>query len=142
MAEKKTSKYIRTGVTSEAKHPEITGPILSLKSDEGFGGLNFSVAWEPITEPFQMLSDHHKHDFDQFLCFFGGDPRNALDLHGEVELTLSEDGVNTETHTFTEATTVFVPKGLYHAPLNFKRVDQPMVFINMYFAAEYKRDEG
>jgi len=139
MVDRKTSKYIRTGITSPSNHPELTSPILSLKSDKDYGNLNFSIAWEPITQPFQMLSENHKHDFDQFLCFFGGDPRNALDLHGEVELTLSEDGRTMEKHTFTKATTVFVPKGLYHAPLNFKRVDQPMVFINIYFAAEYKR---
>jgi hypothetical protein len=139
MAEKKTSKYIRTGVTSPSNHPEVSSPILSLRSDEGFGNLQFSMALEPITQPFQMLSDSHKHDFDQFLCFIGGDPRNALDLGGEVELTLSEDGKEMEKHVFTTATTVYIPKGLYHAPLNFKRVDKPMTFINMYFSSEYKR---
>jgi hypothetical protein len=139
MAETKTGKYIRTGVTTQSHHPEITSPILSLRSDEGYGNLKFSVAWEPITQPFLMLSESHQHDFDQFLSFIGGDPRNTLDLGGEVELTLSEDGKEFEKHTITTASTVYVPKGLYHAPLNFKRVDKPFLFINIYFSSEYKR---
>jgi len=139
MAETKTGKYIRTGVTVPSNHPEVASPILSLRSDEGYGNLKFSMAWEPITQPFMMLPDSHQHDFDQFLCFLGGDPRNMLDLGGEVELTLSEDGKNLEKHSITTASTVFIPKGLYHAPLNFKRVDKPFIFINLYFSSEYKR---
>ena len=42
-----------------------------------------------LPEPFEMVSDHHKHDFDQFLIFVGEDLTNMVDLGGEVELTFS-----------------------------------------------------
>jgi hypothetical protein len=86
-----------------------------------------------------MAPDMHKHEFPQFMTFLGGDPTNFLDLHGEIELTLSEDGVNLEKHVITRATNVFIPAGLYHSPLVFKRVDKPIIFIDLYFARAYER---
>jgi hypothetical protein len=139
MAEMKTAKYIRTGVTRPSRHTEVTAPILILTSDEEYGNLGFSMYWQCVPQSFEMVKEHHKHDFPQYLCFFGSNPNNMLDLGGEVELTLSEDGVNLEKHVITEATTVYIPSGVYHCPLNFKRVDKPIIFIDLYFAKKYQR---
>ena len=143
MAGSRLEKYFRSAVTTvETPHPEVTSPRLSLKSNENFGNLKFSMSWWAIKEPFEMVSDHHAHDFDQYLIFVGGDINNMVDLGGEVELTLSEDGINKELFTITEATNVFIPKGLYHCPLNFKRVnnpDRPILFHDLFFSPEYLR---
>jgi hypothetical protein len=81
----------------------------------------------------------HKHNFSQVFSFLGGDPDDILKLNGEVELILIEDGVKLEKHNFTKATSVFIPKGLYHCPLVFKRVDMPFIFAVYHNTAEYKR---
>jgi hypothetical protein len=145
MAKSELEKYIRKGVVTEAtQHPEVTAPRLGLRSDEGFGGINFSMSWWAITEPFEMVADNHAHDFDQFLIFVGGDLTNMPDLGGEVELTLSEDGKDLHKFVFTEATTVYVPAGLYHCPLNFKKINdpkKPILFHDLFFSPEYKRKE-
>ena len=65
-----------------------------------------------------------------------------LDLGGEVELTLSEDGQNMEKHVITTASTVYIPSGLYHSPLRFTRVDRPMIFIDLFFARAYEEKSG
>ncbi len=140
MAEMKTAKYVRTGVTMPSQHEKVEQPIIALNSDENYGNLGFSVFWECIPAPFEMVSEHHNHDFPQYLCFLGGDGKDMLDLGGEVELTLSEDGKNLEKHVITKATTVYIPAGLYHCPLNFKRVDKPIIFMNIFFAKEYSRN--
>jgi hypothetical protein len=143
MVASKLEKYIRKGVvTTATPHPEVTAPRLGLRSDQDFGGLNFSMSWWCITEPFEMVSECHAHDFPQFLIFAGGDVNNMVDLGGEVELTLSEDGVNLEKFVFTEATMVYLPPGLYHGPLNFKKVNdptKPILFHDLFFSSEYKR---
>ena len=148
MAASKYEKYIKRDVQSkeiQQRHPEVTNPVLGLKSDEGyFGGHNFSLSWWPISEPFEMVPQTHAHEFDQFLLFVGGDINNMLDLGGEVELTLSEDGKNLEKFVFTKATMVYIPAGLYHCPLNFKKVndpDKPILFHDFFFSPEYKRKE-
>jgi hypothetical protein len=86
-----------------------------------------------------MNPDNHNHPFPQYLCFLGGNPNNLLDLGGEVELTLSEDGVHMEKHIITTSSTVYIPSGLYHCPLTFTRVDKPMIFIDLFFARAYKK---
>ena len=142
MAAMKTAKYLRTGVTRPSNHPEVTSPIVILTSDEEYGNLGFSMYWQYVPTPFVMVPEHHNHDFPQYLCFLGSDPNNMLDLGGEVELTLSEDGVHMEKHVITTASTVYIPSGLYHCPLTFTRVDKPMIFIDLFFARAYKKKSG
>jgi hypothetical protein len=135
--------YLRSSVvTTPTPHPEVSAPRLTLKSDENYGKRNFSMSWWAITEPFVMVTDCHAHDFDQFIIFAGGDLTRMPYLGGEVELGLSLDGKNVETFVITTATTVFVPAGLYHCPLNFKRIDdpaKPILFHDLFFSPEYKR---
>ena len=95
MSKAELEKYIRKGVVAtETPHPEVSAPRLGLHSDKDFGNMNFSMSWWAITEPFEMVSECHAHDFGQFLIFAGGDLTNMPDLGGDVELTLSLDGKN------------------------------------------------
>jgi hypothetical protein len=139
MAVLKTAKYVREAPTRPSNHKEVTSPIPTLTSDERFGNLGFHSYWEAITQAFVMAADSHKHDFPQYLTFLGGDITNMIDLGGEIEFTLSEDGKNLEKHVITRATTIYVPAGLYHGPLIIKRVTRPILFIDLYFAKTYER---
>lgn len=145
MAASPYEKYIRRDVQSKGAqeaHPEVPNPVLGLKSDATFGNRNFALSWWPISQPFEMVRDTHAHDFDQFLMFVGGDINNMLDLGGEIELTLGEEGKPLEKFVFTRATMVYVPAGLLHCPLNFKKVNdpqKPILFHDFFFSPEYKR---
>jgi len=143
MATSKFAKYIKRGVvTTPTPHPEVTAPRLGLKSGGEFGKLDFSMSWWAITEPFVMGSGWHKHDFDQFAIFAGGDITNMPDLGGVVEFGLSEDGKNGETFVITEATMLYFPAGLYHGPLNFKKINdpkKPILFHDLFFSPVYAR---
>jgi hypothetical protein len=63
--------------------PDPSAPRLGLKSDEEYGNRQFSMSWWAISEPFEMVTENHKHDFDQFLIFVGGDLTNMVDLAGK-----------------------------------------------------------
>ena len=149
MAESKLEKYIRREMKVppdiQQRHLEVKSPVLGLISDQSFGDKNFSLSWWPITEPFEMVSETHAHDFDQFLIFVGGDINNMTDLGGEVELTLGENEKELEKFVFTTATVVYVPAGMFHCPLNFKKVNnpnKPILFHDLFFASAYKRKEN
>ena len=144
MSDSKFAQYIRKGlVNTPTPHPEVTAPRLGLKSGgEGFGNAKFSMSWWAITEPFEMVTECHKHDFDQFIIFAGGDITNMPDRGGVVEFGLSNDGVNIETQVITEATMIFIPAGLYHGPLKFAKINdpnKPILFHDLFFSPEYKR---
>lgn len=139
MAELQTIKYIRTNTTRPSFHAEVTAPIPVLSCDETYGNKGFWMYWKCIEKPYIDEKETHKHDFDQYLVFLGGDPKNLLDLNGEVELTLSEDGVKKEVHTFTRYTTVFIRAGLYHCPLIYKKVTTPIIFYDFVNTMNYNR---
>ena len=140
MAELKTAKYVREAPTRPSNHKEVTSPIPTMTSDENYGDMGFHTYWEAVTVPFNMNPDMHQHPFPQYLTFLGGDITNLLDLGGEIELSLSEDGEDVETHIITKATTVYIPGGLYHCPLIFKKVTKPILFIDTHFALQYRKE--
>lgn len=67
----------------------------------------------------------HNHDFDEYLVFLGTNPKDASDLGGELEIWLGDE----EKHIINKSSAVFIPRGLYHTPIYFKRVDTPIVMI-------------
>ena len=142
VTEPATAKYIKRNTTRPSRHDAVTAPIPFLKSGEDYGNLGFHMSWKCITEPYVDEAESHRHDFPQFLVFLGGDPNDMLDLGGEVEITLSEDGKNLEKHVLTTFATVFIPAGVYHCPLVMKKVDRPFVFYNFALTDQYKKIMG
>lgn len=92
-----------------------------------------------ITEPFKMTAQTHAHDYDQLLYFLGGNPQNFFDFGAVVEISLGEEA---EIHLINTTTVVYVPKGMLHCPINFKKVERPIMFMHICFASEYSRSKG
>ena len=129
MAETKYGEYI---TREPIKDGRFAPSVSYIGSDEA--GLKLTVHY--ITEPFPMIEEAHKHDDVQFLCFYGGNPANVKDFEAEVEIWLGEEG---EKHTINTPAVVYIPRGLIHCPLIFKRVDKPISMVGIYLASEYKR---
>jgi hypothetical protein len=91
-----------------------------------FGDINYSLIWNCITGELLMEKEPHAHPFDQFLNFYGGNPMDIRDFGAEVELTIEG-----EKHIITKTTVVHIPKYTMHCPLYFKRVDRPIIFMNV-----------
>jgi hypothetical protein len=126
----------------DKRHPGLYIPRIQLNESSGdqfMGDPNVHMKWEWVTKPCVVTTETHAHDFDEYFSFFGGDPDNILELNGEVELVLITADDKKETHTFTKATSVFLPKGLFHCPLIFPRVDKPFIFANYSYTSERSR---
>jgi hypothetical protein len=139
MAETKYGKYvIKAPITRGGGGQEGGPPSINLREKADLFGANYSMVWACITKPVFMEKESHSHDFDQILVFLGADSMNVEDFGAEVELSLGEEG---EKQIITSSTFVYVPKGLVHCPLNFKRIDKPIVFQEILLAPSYKRRE-
>ncbi len=90
----------------------------------------------PIYHPYKMIPEGHQHNVAEILYFIGGDPMNFQEFGAEVELTMGE-GDNAEVYTITQTTWVYVPANLPHCPLDFKRVDKPIMFGHIMFAPSF-----
>ena len=101
---------------------------------------SFSVICSWYFKPMEKEgTPSHVHDFDEVIGFLGGNPEDVKDLGAEIEVTLGEEE---EKHIVKTASIVRIPKGLRHGPFNFKRVDKPIVFMNVTLSPEYSRVRG
>jgi len=90
----------------------------------------------PIYKPFRMIPAPHKHNCAEILYFIGGNPMNFKEFGAEVELVMGE-GKDQETYIINSTTWVYVPRDLMHCPLDFKKVDKPIMFGHIMFAPTY-----
>jgi hypothetical protein len=146
MGESKFEQYIVRDMWHKSYpedfHPEVTKPVLGMRMEEMKDStyLPFGLSWVPVTEAFIMAPEPHVHDWDEFLMFIGGDAANFLNLGGEVEFSLGDDPDHMEKFVFTSPTAVHLTKGLWHCPLNFKRIDDPEkpgLFLNQVATTDY-----
>jgi hypothetical protein len=135
MAETKYGKYIIQTPLVENKYPPYT-PKLSFESKDHFPELNFGVRYTYLNQPITMETVH-THDFGQFLCFLGT-PQDLKIFDGEAELYLGEEGTK---NIINVTSVVYIPKGMVHGPIVWKRVDRPMMFLNCILASQYTRTE-
>ena len=105
---------------------EVVPPQVGAFGDKDLSGMDFSLGWSLLTQPFLMVNESHNHDFDQFLFFMGGDPNNVVDYDAEIEL-----GLDNSLITIDYPACVRIPKGLMHGPLNIKTVNKPLMFIDI-----------
>ena len=100
------------------------------------------TTWQTITlphilgplRPSDMQPRPHVHnDYDEALIFLSMDNANLTDLHGEADFCFGEDGEDQEHCIVTRAAAMLQPKGVWHLPLTFTKVDPkyPMVFLNI-----------
>ena len=138
MEESRTRKYIIT---------EMNLPEFKQKSDAAYPGKANHIAWldkEIIPGAFYLEClwffegsgtnrvEAHTHDFDEVIAFFGSDPQNPNDLGAVAEVRIGD-----EVHTVTKSCLIFVPKGLKHGPIDFKKIDRPIIHFACGIAEKY-----
>jgi hypothetical protein len=131
MTEGKYAKYVTKDPIVFSVFKEVTSPQFFIGGEKNLGGLPFTMGWSLLTQPFTMVPKSHKHDYDQIICFIGGDPVDIRNFDALAEFGLGEEE---EIQTITSTSFVFVPKGLMHGPLYIKKVNKPIMFIDVVLA--------
>ncbi len=78
-------------------YKEVTAPQAGAFGTRDLNGMNFSLGWFFLTQPFLMVADAHNHDFEQVIFFMGGDPKNVVDFDAEIEMGLVRISVKSAT---------------------------------------------
>lgn len=106
----------------------------SIVAHDGELDTDCSIGYHCISKP--MSFDRvHSHDFPEMLCFIGGNPLDICDLGAEIEITLGEER---ETHIITSTAVVVLPPGLLHCPIVIKKVEKPIVFLEVSLTRVWK----
>lgn len=138
MAEGRYDKYVKIKPSMDFTklYPALTAPSFHVHGREWKSA--YRMDWFCVTEPFLMINEPHTHDFDQFLAFQGGDPTHVNDFDADVWLYMGA-GDEQEKLVINQACFVYIPAGLVHTPLEFKRIGKPIVFMDIALVAEYIR---
>jgi hypothetical protein len=70
----------------------------------------------------------HSHPFREIVLLIGSNPKDLRDLGGEVEWGMGS-GDEAKTYKLTSTTAIYVPGGVPHGPLVYRRVDRPILNI-------------
>jgi hypothetical protein len=135
MDKTKYGKYIITELKQNIAEASWTNPIqvagkgrggrlLFLDSELIPGAFYVETAWsfpeKNKREP-RIVAEAHKHDHDEVFGMFGTDVDDPYDLGGEVEFWLDD-----EKHILTKSCIIFIPRGLMHSPLIYRKVNKPI----------------
>jgi hypothetical protein len=143
MADKKYEKNIVTDFRPGLDLPEFRGKpgkptershFMMWLGDKVVAGSPYVEAvwlWEGAADPDGGFPAH-VHEHDEVLGFFGSDTKNVLDLGGEIEFWLDD-----EQYMLTKSCLVYVPKGLKHCPIVFRRIDRPIFHFLMVTGGDY-----
>lgn len=135
MVENKHGIKIIKDVIAYSPHPQIPAPGFSVWGRD-YGGVDFSLNIEAITEPVLMVPETYVHDFDDYLGFMGSDPLDIRKFEAEIWMFLGDER---ERIVVDSPTFLHVPAGSIHCPLYFKRIDKPIFFMHAFNAPAYVR---
>jgi hypothetical protein len=129
----KYSHLFCTKIKENSNIPDVVpGPQAYFRGESVLPGAGMNMGWQLITKPYTMELESHHHDVDEYFILLGaGLPDVVGSFDAEVELFL---GTEYEKHTITEATVLFIPRGLEHNPLDFKRVTKPILWSALHLA--------
>jgi hypothetical protein len=131
------SKYNQYVIT-ELKTPDT--PLFTPEAKARYASFARRILWidkEIVPGAFQMNCswylkkldkgpEEHVHDSNEILGFFGNDPNDPYNLHGEVEFWLGG-----KKQVINQTAMVFIPSGMRHCPLILKRVDRPIFHFSV-----------
>ena len=97
-------------------------PTMTFMSSTQVPGVNYYIEFGWIYDiPDPNPHDHeHVHNFDEIVLHIGGDPDNPEDLGGEIEFYVGGQPL-----TLTTTNGIFIPAGVTHGPLIWKRFTRP-----------------
>jgi hypothetical protein len=142
MADSKYGKYVVTDLIVPEEKKKIAADyakyakrILWMDENVVPGAFHINTAW--YLNAANTLEDKpHVHDTDEIIGFFGNDPDNPNELHGELEMWIED-----EKHIITKSALLFIPAGMKHCPLILKRVDRPIFHFTTVPGKRYIKDE-
>lgn len=71
----------------------------------------------------------HVHETDELLIYYGSDPADPTNLHGEIEFLIGG-----ESHVINKSTLLYVPAGVPHSKPIVNSIDRPIFHMAMELA--------
>jgi hypothetical protein len=106
----------------QRKRKSSMGPVRMFMCNDLIPGCNIYLDYPWFFARPEDFIPQHVHDYNEIVLHFGGDPDNPEELGAEVEII-----VDNQPLTFNTTTALFIPKGVVHGPLTWKKVSKPHI---------------
>jgi hypothetical protein len=110
-----------------------TNPTLTYMSNELVPGSNVYIEWGWIwemPEPNPHIFEHSHNKYNEIVLHIGADPFNPEYLGADIEFVVGNDKL-----TIDKSSALFVPKGVKHGPLTWRKLEKPHLQIAMVLGA-------
>jgi hypothetical protein len=135
MPEKDYRKYLVARPAYEVTPDfEVKGrrPAMTLMSNNLVPGSNMYVetGWVFGMPDHNPHIYEHVHDYDEIVIHLGTDPENQEELGGEIEFVVGGQPLKID-----KTSAVYVPKGVKHGPLTWKKYRKPHLELTIMVGA-------
>jgi hypothetical protein len=83
-----------------------------------------------MPDPNPHVPEHDHSEHDEYVIHIGSNPDNPEDLGGEIEFVVGGEPLKID-----KTSVIYIPAGVVHGPLTFKRVDRPMLQMTVIMGA-------
>jgi hypothetical protein len=127
MYQGKYAQYFRTDIKEDTIIPDVVqNPVFGFRGASQIPGASANFGWSYIVKPYFLDRVAHVHDSDEYLFFLGPQIPDCFSNYDfEADFYY---GKEQELYTINEPTLVYIPKGMIHAPLNFRKINKPLFF--------------
>ena len=108
-------------------------PVMTYMSNRLVPGCNkyVELGWiYAMPEPNPHISEH-THDYDEIVLHLGGDPANPQALGAEIEYYVGGQPL-----TFDTTTALYIPRGMRHGPVTWKKFKKPHIAMSIILGPE------
>jgi hypothetical protein len=131
MAEKKYAKYLFSDFKEDSNLPGVVGPQAYFRGDRQIPGANMNMGWQLFVKPIYA---------DEYLIFLGGQlPDLFSSFEAEIDFWIGEEQ---EKYVITKPTIIFIPKGMPHTPLDFRKIVKPVLFSALLLTPRFTKTMG
>jgi hypothetical protein len=137
MTEKKYQQYVFSDFREDHNHPNVMSPQAYFRGASQIPGANMNMGWQVLTDPMHLEREPHTHDVDEYLIFLGWKLPDVFEFDADIDFYLGEEQ---EHYTIDKATIIYIPKGMVHCPLNFRRIGIPILFHAILMAPQFIKE--
>ncbi len=141
MAESRYAKNLVTKPAYEVTAGKVKGrqyPTMTFMSNDLVPGSNLylEMGWiYKMTEPNPHILEHSHDKYSELVLHIGSDPKNPEDLGAEVEFV-----VGGESLIFDKTSAIFIPAGVKHGPVIWRKVKRPHIQMAIVLGAGTKAE--
>jgi hypothetical protein len=140
MAKGKYDKYFLTDFKEPSNLSAVAGPQAYFRGARQIPGANLNMGWQLFVKPIYLEKEPHTHNVDEYLVFLGGKlPDLFSSFKAEVDFWIGEEQ---QKYIIDKATIIFIPRGLVHCPLDFRKIDEPILFHAILLAPRFTKTMG